>query len=65
MGWTEMGNVSSLSRDDLKTVYRRTYRAQAAKGVITRDVNALWAFYHEIHEGDVIVRAEGENESSQ
>ncbi len=32
---------------------------QLTKGVITRDVNALWAFYHEIHEGDVVVARRG------
>lgn len=59
VGWSEMGDISHLSREDLENVYKKTYSDRKTKAVITKDLNALWTFYHEIHEGDVIVARRG------
>jgi len=59
LGWSEMGDISQLSRDNLESVYRKTYPEQKSKAVTTKDINALWAFYHEIREGDVVVARRG------
>lgn len=59
LGWSEMGDVSHLSREDLEIIYRKTYTEQKSKAVTTKDINALWTFYHEIHEGDIVVARRG------
>jgi len=60
LGWVELGDVSNLSRKELEKRYEETYKNEnKAKAVITKDINALWAFYHEIQEGDVIIARRG------
>jgi len=54
IGWKELGDVSQLSRSELEAKYKATY-GNIAKGSVTRDVNALWAFYHDISPGDVVI----------
>lgn len=59
LGWSKMGDVSGLPREDLESVYRKSYSEQKSKAVTTKDINALWAFYHEIQVGDVVVARQG------
>jgi restriction system protein len=59
LGWSKLGDVSGLSREELEIAYRKTYPEQKSKAVATKDVNALWAFYREIHEGDIVVARRG------
>lgn len=59
LGWSEMGNISQLSREDLEIVFHKTYPEVKSKAAATRDINALWAFYHEIQEGDFVVARRG------
>jgi hypothetical protein len=51
VGWTELGDISKLSKLELKSKYIETYGDDIAKGSVTRDVNALWRFYHEVLPG--------------
>jgi restriction system protein len=58
MGWTELGDISKLSRSELEQHFRRTYPAKS-KGVTTRELNSLWSFYHETTVGDVVLARRG------
>jgi len=60
LGWVELGDVSKISRNELEILYEKTYKDEnKAKAVKTKDINALWTFYHEIQEGDVIIARRG------
>lgn len=59
LGWSELGDISKISRLQLEALFTKTYGKEKTKAVTTKDINALWAFYHEIHEGDIIVSRRG------
>jgi hypothetical protein len=59
VGWTELGDISKLSKPELKSKYIETYGDDIAKGSVTRDVNALWRFYHEVLPGDIVIARRG------
>jgi hypothetical protein len=59
LGWVELGDISRLSRSELKAKYVEAYGNSIAKSVVTKDTNALWAFYHEVSPGDVIIARRG------
>jgi restriction system protein len=58
VGWAELGDVSTMSRDALIKAVAATYpeKPQATKGLI---VNMLWAFWHEIRPDDFVIARRG------
>lgn len=58
IGWRELGDISSMSRDALSNAVAATYpdKPPSTKGLI---VNMLWAFYHEIGLGDSVIARRG------
>lgn len=59
VGWKELVDIGRLSKDEITLRYRETYPHITNKGSITRDVNTLWNFLHEISIGDVIIARKG------
>ena len=54
IGWRELGDISNLSKEELISRYREVYGKED-----TRDINAIWKFYHEISPGDIIIARRG------
>lgn len=60
LGWIELGDISELrEKSELESRYRGVYGDTVSKSACTRDVNALWGFYHEISPGDVVIARRG------
>lgn len=55
IGWDELGDVSKLNKKDLKITYQKVYPHNNQKPIMSRDINVLWAFYHDIKQGDIII----------
>jgi len=58
IGWKQLGDISKMSRDELSAAIASTYKdtppaTQALFG------NMLWAFYHEIVPGDLVIARRG------
>ena len=60
VGYGELGNISELSRQELEGAIRSTYgdSGRSSRWII-RSIDALWTFWHEIDEGDVIIAKKG------
>ncbi len=58
IGWTEVGDVSTYSKDRLRSVVEAKY-PDANKASKTMSTKMMWQFYHEISEGDIIVARRG------
>jgi len=58
IGWKELGDVSSMSRQQLLEAVASTYRKRPPQ-TKTLFSNMLWAFYHEIGPGDFIIARRG------
>jgi len=59
VGWKDLGDISELKeKSELEARYREVY-GDAVAQVVTRDVNALWGFHHEISPGDVVIARRG------
>lgn len=58
IGWWEIGDVSKMNREELSEIVASTYadKPPATKALYT---NMIWAFYHEINPGDLIVARRG------
>lgn len=58
IGWGQLGDVSKMSRDALVEAVASAYpdRPNATKSLF---VNMLWAFYHEISPGDIVIARKG------
>lgn len=58
IGWTALGDVSNMSRQDLAKAVASAYpeKPAPARGLIT---NMMWNFYHEIVPGDLIIARRG------
>ena len=58
IGWNEVGDVSQMSYEALVDKVASTYpdKPNSTKSLF---VNMLWAFYHEISSGDVIIARKG------
>lgn len=59
VGWARLGDVSRLKKSEIESRYRQFHGSSVAPSLVTRDVNALWAFYHEISPGDVVIARRG------
>ena len=58
IGWSELGDVSTMSREELIAAVASTYRDKPA-GTRGLYVNMLRAFYHEISPGDFVIARRG------
>lgn len=58
MGWSELGDISKLSRQALSDAVAKTYpdKPPSTKGLY---FNMLWAFYHEIGVNDLVIARRG------
>lgn len=54
VGWRELADASGLSRAELEARFQNVYG-----DLISRDINAIWRFYHELSPGDVIIARRG------
>lgn len=59
VGWTKLGDISKLSKPELKSKYMETYSDNIAKSFVTKGVNALWRFYHGVLPGDIVIARRG------
>jgi restriction system protein len=58
VGWTELGDISELSKSEIREKLEDTYPSMH-KGQVTRDTNCLWSFYHEVSIGDTMIARQG------
>jgi restriction system protein len=58
IGWHELGDVSSLTKDELRTKYEEKF-GSTNPGTVTKTVNMLCNFFHEIKEGDIVLARKG------
>lgn len=59
IGWSDLGDISAYpDKASLRSVYEEKYYTRNS-GSITRTVNMIWNFYHEIEKGDVILARRG------
>ena len=58
VGWSELGDISLLSEEKLKSTMKSTYK-DINQGQFTFSFNVLWNFYHSIEIGDVIIARRG------
>jgi restriction system protein len=58
IGWPELDEVSRLGDAELRAAIERAY-PEARAGVKTQWVNMIWAFYHTIQPGDVVIARRG------
>ena len=58
IGWAELGDVSKMSKQELAETVASTYpeASPPTKGLVT---NMVWAFYHEIGSGDLVIARRG------
>jgi predicted Mrr-cat superfamily restriction endonuclease len=58
IGWTELGDVSKMDREDISKAVTATYQDKPpqTKSLYT---NMIWAFYHEINPGDFVIARRG------
>jgi restriction system protein len=58
IGWSEVGDVSKMSRDELTKAVTMAYpdKPNSTKGLYG---NMLWAFWHEIRPGDFVIARKG------
>ena len=59
IGWDALGDVSKMNREELSKAIGTAYpdKPLATKGLI---VNMLWAFWHEIRQGDFVIARRGQ-----
>jgi restriction system protein len=58
IGWRELGDFSSLDEDNLRALIERTYPDKPPQ-TQTLTFNMLWAFYHVIQPGDIVIARRG------
>ncbi len=58
IGWSKLGDVSKMSREDIYDVVGTTYpdKPSGTKGLYA---NMIWSFYHEITPGDFVIARRG------
>ena len=57
VGWRDLGNISTLSRDDYVELYEKKYSKGSA-----HDRDSFWRFNHEIAAGDKVIARRGRKE---
>ncbi len=58
IGWESLGDIFDYDQAQLKAAYERTFPGDIP-GNVTRKVNMLWNFYHEIAVGDIVIARRG------
>jgi len=58
IGWKELGDISSYSEPELKQAVDRIYPKSPAN-IKTLYLNMIWAFYHTIQPGDIVIARRG------
>lgn len=58
IGWKELGDVSRMSRDELSEAIKHCYPDKPPQ-TMGLYANMIWAFYHEVNPGDVVVARRG------
>jgi restriction system protein len=58
IGWSQVGDVSKIGRDELSKVVASTY-PDTRPATIALYCNMLWNFYHEIVPGDIVIARRG------
>ncbi len=58
IGWGELGDISQMTKHEIEVQYKATYK-NVANNAAAKDINSLWAFYHEISPGDIIIARRG------
>ena len=58
IGWSELGNVSTMDRPVLSTVIAKEF-PNSPPATQSLFANMLWAFYHELAPGDVVLARRG------
>lgn len=58
IGWSELGDVSKMSREQLSAAVATTYPDRRL-ATATLFANMIWAFYHEIAPGDIVLARRG------
>lgn len=58
IGWTEVGDVSHVNREELAQIVAMKYRDKPL-ATQTLFANMLWTFYHQISPGDIVVARRG------
>jgi restriction system protein len=58
IGWTTLGDISSLDKDQLRQRLKDTYTYRTERSC-TIECNMLWRFYHEIALGDRVIASRG------
>ena len=58
IGWSQLGDISKLGREELSNAVASAYpdKPPSTKSLY---VNMLWAFYHEVSPGDLVVARRG------
>jgi len=59
VGWTDLGDISKLSKPELRSKYVEIYGDNISNMAVARDVNALWRFYNEMLPGDTVIARRG------
>jgi len=59
VGWRELPDASKLDKAELEAKFKEIFPQVTNKGNITRDVNTIWNFLHEISIGDYILARKG------
>ena len=58
IGWHQLGDVSAMSREELSAAVAIAYPDKPA-GTRGLYVNMLWAFYHDVSPGDIVIARRG------
>lgn len=58
IGWHEVGDISQMSYEALVDIVASTY-SDKPKPTQMLFVNMLWAFYHEVDSGDIVIARKG------
>src|SRR5260370_17321663 len=58
IGWSDLGDVSKISREKLREVVASTYD-ETPPATISLITNMFWYFYHEISPGDFVIARRG------
>jgi restriction system protein len=58
IGWKELGDVSKIGRDELANVVAANY-SDKPLNIQSLWANMIWAFYHEIGTGDIVIARRG------
>ena len=59
VGWNELTDATQWTKEQLESKFKEAFPQTTNRSAITRDVNTIWKFLHEISIGDVILARRG------